>query len=132
MRQLQVLSFILLLCVLTGCKSSEKKGQREFIIDKDGVKNATISTMNKDAIRIKGQIESVLDTSDKGNTFILKVEEIVKYGPTFATIEPQIGEKVFLFTSPKVRFNSGDEVLMDIKTPLVKSGDMLSVSMLEH
>ena len=139
--QYKLLSYNLfvILLIMVGCKSAEKKNDQEFTvkeareysINTEGVMKVAPATMIKDAIRLKGSIESVKSTSKKTNTYVFVVEEIVKYGPTFTSLEPQVGEKVQLDTDADVQFKSGDKVLIDVLTPRSKNGDMLTVTMVK-
>ena len=139
--QYKLLSYNLfvILLIMVGCKSAEKKNDQEFTvkevreysINTEGVMEVAPATMIKDAIRLKGSIESVKSTSKKTNTYFFVVEEIVKYGSTFTSLEPQVGEKVQLDTDADVQFKSGDKVLIDVLTPRSKNGDMLTVTMVK-
>ncbi|MGW8121100.1 hypothetical protein ACV07N_00460 [Roseivirga echinicomitans] len=133
-------NFFLLLFLLMGCKSAEKKNEpeftvkeaREFSLNTEGVMEVAPSNMIKDAIRLKGEIEVVKSASDQGNTYIFIVNEIVKYGATFATVAPNIGDKVSLETPANVQFSKGDKVLIDVLTPITKTQEMLSVTMVQN
>lgn len=124
---------------MVGCKSSEKKNSQEFAVKEareysmntEGVIEVAPSTMIKDAIRLQGEIEKIKSTSKEGNSYVLVVKEIVKYGPTFASVEPKVGDKVMLDTQADVQFKSGDKVLIDVITPRTKNGDMLTVIMVK-
>ncbi|KOF01840.1 hypothetical protein AWW67_16555 [Roseivirga seohaensis] len=140
--QYKLLSYNLfvVLFFLASCKSAEKKNTpeftvknaREFSLNTEGVKEVAPSNMIKDAIRLKGEIESVKSTSDRGNTYVFKVEEIVKYGATFATVAPAVGEKISLETPADVQFSKGDKVLIDVLTPITKTKEMLSATMVQN
>lgn len=140
--QYKLLSYNLfvILFLLMGCKSAEKKNSpeftvsdaREFSLNAEGVKEVAPSDLTKDAIRLKGEIESVKDASDRGNTYIFVVKEIVKYGATFATVAPEVGDKISLDTPANVQFSKGDKVLIDVLTPITKTKQMLNATMVQN
>ena len=133
-------NLFVVLFLFVGCKSAEKKDSieftvkeaREFSLNTEGVKEVAPSNMIKDAIRLKGEIESIKGASDRGNTYVFRVDEIVKYGATFATVAPGIGEKIDLETPANVQFSKGDKVLIDVLTPITKSKEILSATMVQN
>ncbi|WP_323756794.1 hypothetical protein [Roseivirga sp.] len=133
-------NLFVVLFLLAGCKSAEKKNSpeftvkeaREFSLNTEGVKEVAPSNMIKDAIRLKGEIESVKGASDRGNTYVFVVEEIVKYGATFATVAPEIGDKISIETPADVQFSKGDKLLIDVLTPITKTKEMLSATMVQN
>uniref|UniRef100_UPI0040482D64 hypothetical protein n=1 Tax=Roseivirga sp. TaxID=1964215 RepID=UPI0040482D64 len=115
-----------------ACKPSERNTKRELSIENSAVDSPNMSTMDKDAIRVKGSIDIVETQSASSNIYVFTVQEVVKYGATFATIEPKIGEKLSLTTPADVRFTEGTVVEIDIKTPLKRIGNLLSVTLVQN
>lgn len=128
-KRVHLLLIVIMSCWgLHACKQSEKSTYKSPTIDTEAVEIPEMSTMNKDAIRVKGTIEVIESQSATANIYIFSLKEIVKYGPTFGTIEPKVGEKLSLYTPSDVRFTEGEDIEIDIKTPLEKIGNLLSVS----
>ena len=125
---------------MVGCKPSEKKNAQEFTLKEareytmntEGVLQVAPSNMIKDAIRLQGEIESLKSTTKKGNTYSFIVEEIIKYGPMFAHVEPNVGEKIELDTPSDVQFKSGDKVIIDVVTPRSRKSETLTVVMVNQ
>ena len=107
---------IFTLALLVSCQSS-KSSLKNTRTDVDGTMDITISTMTKDAIRLKGRIEAVNAAENKRNSFDFLVQEIVKYGPTFSSAEPKAGELVTLLTPKDVTFEKGQVIIIDVLTP---------------
>ena len=124
---LTLVTSVLLLFVMLACKPSEKKNKRPTAINTEGMEAVTVPTMNKDAIRLTGTIDAIETSSSTGNIYIFTVKKIVKIGATFATVEPKINEKISLSTPSSVRYDAGQEVTVDVKTPFSKSGNLLQV-----
>lgn len=128
-KRVNLLLIVILTCwSLKACKQSEKSTYKSPTIDTEAVETPEMSTMNKDAIRVKGTIEAIESQSATANIYIFSLKEIVKYGATFATIEPKVGEKLSLYAPSDVRFTEGQDIEIDIKTPIKKIGNLLSVS----
>ncbi|PIQ48102.1 MAG: hypothetical protein COW03_11925 [Cytophagales bacterium CG12_big_fil_rev_8_21_14_0_65_40_12] len=127
-------ALLLLLITLTllgayACKPTERNTKKELSIENGAVDSPNVVTMDKDAIRVKGSIDIIEAQSASSNVYVFTVQEVVKYGATFATIEPKIGEKLSLTTPADVRFSEGSIVEIDIKTPLKRIGNLLSVTL---
>lgn len=112
---------------LFGCTTS--KGLEKFSIDNTGVIEAHPINMNKDIIRLKGDILSNGIKVNDHWQFVFKVKEILKYGPTFATVEPKIGEEVVLYTPDEVKFKKNSEVVLDALTPINRGEGKLRIDM---
>lgn len=117
----------LMVAFLFGCSTS--KGLEKFSIDTTGVIAAHPENMNKDIIRLKGDILSNGTKVRDHWEFVFKVKEIIKYGPTFATVEPNIGEEVVLYTPGEVKFKKNSEVILDALTPINRGDGKLSINM---
>lgn len=116
MRQLfSVLVFFSVLAV-TGCKSVQQS-VKNARVDDQGVMDITLSDMNKDALRVKGSILKSNGIVDKRNSYEFRIDEIVKYGPTFSSAEPKVGEVVNLETPKDIKFEEGQSVIIDVLTP---------------
>ena len=102
-----------LLVMACGCKATRQNVQ----IDERGVMNITLSKMNKDAVRLKGQIIKSNGLLEKRNSYDFKVAEVVQYGATFSSAEPKVGETLNLMTPPKISFEEGQVVIIDVLTP---------------
>lgn len=130
-------ALLLLLITLTflgayACKPTERNTKKELSIENGAVDSPNVVTMDKDAIRVKGSIDIIEAQSASSNVYVFTVQEVVKYGATFATIEPKIGEKLSLTTPADVRFSEGSIVEIDIKTPLKRIGNLLSVTLVQN
>lgn len=115
-------SVFVLLAISTSCQSV-RQSTRSATVDDNGVMDITIATMRKDAIRLKGQIEGVNELINDRNSYIFRIDEIVKYGATFSSAEPKAGERVILATPKDVSFKQGQVVIIDVLTPRFKTGD---------
>lgn len=127
-----LLLIMLTILVVSACKPSERNAKKELSIENGAVDSPNVSTMDKDAIRVKGSIDIIETQSASSNVYVFTVQEVVKYGATFATIEPKIGEKLSLTTPADVRFSEGTVVEIDIKTPLKRIGNLLSVTLVQN
>lgn len=117
------LSWTMVIClfVFTGCKSVQLDSGA---IVADGTIDMTNpSSMNRDAIRILGKVERVNESVGKQGSFNVLVEKIVKYGATFSSVEPKVGDLVTLTVSVDVSFKKGDVILMDVLTPRIDNGE---------
>ena len=87
-------------------------------------------TMVKDAVRLKGEI--ITEAAITGNklSYSFKVIAVVKYGATFSSPEPKVGEEVILYTSQKVRFKKGNEVILDATTDQGKNAGLITINMI--
>ena len=112
---------------LFGCSTS--KGLEKFSIDTTGVIEAYPDNMNKDIIRLKGDVLSKGTKVRNHWEFVFKVKEVIKYGPTFATVEPKVGEEVMLYTPEEVKFKKNSEVILDALTPINRGEGKLSINM---
>ena len=121
------LSAFLMLTFLFGCSTS--KGLKKYSIDTTGVIAAHPDNMNKDIIRLKGDILSNGTKVKDHWQFVFKVKEIIKYGPTFATVAPEIGEEVVLYTPGEVKFKKNSEVVLDALTPINRGEGKLVINM---
>jgi len=109
-KPLLLLFFLTLTLFLTNCSTS--KSLNNYSVNTDGVVEAQIERMNKDAIRLKGQIMTKAKKVADRFQYTFRITEIVRLGSTFSTAEPQVGETVLLYT-PGVVFKKNSEVIMD-------------------
>lgn len=116
---LRLSSFCLIL--FTASCTVQQSAQKARI-DDEGVMDITLSTMTKDAIRLKGAILAVKGQEDERNTYEFLVQEVVKYGATFSSAEPKIGETVTLMTPLSVSFEKGQVLILDVLTPRFDQG----------
>lgn len=119
-------AFVMLL-FLFGCSTS--KGLEKFSIDTTGVIEAHPENTNKDIIRLKGDILSNGTKVRDHWEFVFKVTEIIMLGATFATVEPEVGEEVVLFTPGEVKFKKNSEVILDALTPINRGEGQLVINM---
>lgn len=126
---ISILTSVLILFSLAACKPSEKNGKKGLSVNTEGVETPNMTAMIKDAIRLKGTIDAVETLASSGNVYIFTVTEVVKYGATFATVEPKVGEKLSLSTPATVRYDAGQQVIVDVTTPFEKVGSLLAVVM---
>jgi len=118
---LRVLLFSLLLTAY-GCKSTQQ-GIENARIDENGIMDITPSSMNKDAVRLRGKIVKSNGVVEKRNSYDFEVEEVLKFGATFSSVLPGIGETLNLLTPAHTSFKEGQEVIIDALTPRLKRGE---------
>lgn len=119
---------ILLSVALVACSAS--KTTKNFSVNTDGIIEAQVSDMNKDAVRLKGEILSKGTQVKDRWQYEFKVSEIVKYGATFATVEPKAGEQVLLITPGEVKFSKNSQVVLDALTPINRGEGVLTINMI--
>ena len=113
---------------LVGCAPAQ--GTKNFSVNTDGIIEAQVSDMNKDAIRLKGKLLSKGTKVNDRWQYNFMVTEIVKYGPTFATVEPRVGEEVVLITPGEVKFKKNSEVVLDALSPINRGEGKLTINMI--
>jgi len=106
--------FLLSFALFTNCTAN--KGTTNYSINNAGVIEAQPDTMLKDAIRLKGKIVSKSGSNDMERIYDFEVTEVVRFGATFSSDEPQIGDKVKLYTPKEVKFKKGNEIMLDAMT----------------
>lgn len=109
-----------LLLALPGCRSVQ--------INADSVNQSTIdmtnaTSMNRDAVRVIVLVDRIGEADDKQNSFEVVLRKVVKYGATFSSIEPKVGQVLRLSTPRDVTFRQGDVILLDILTPRLERGE---------
>jgi len=119
--------FCLTFLLLLGCSAS--KGLENYKVDTSGTIQAYPVNMNKDIIRLKGELMSKGRQVKDRWEYVFKVKEIVKYGPTFATVTPEVGEEVVLYTPAEVKFKKNSEVVLDALTPINRGEGKLIINM---
>lgn len=123
-----IFSAFVIAAMLLGCSAS--KNTINYSINTDGVVEAQPSTMNKDVVRLKGKLLSKAKKVNDRWQYDFKVIEIIKYGPTFATVAPEIGEEVTLITPGQVKFKRNSEVMLDALTPINRGEGKLLINMI--
>ena len=107
---------IIMLATVYGCKSAQQSTQNAKV-DNNGVMDITLTDMNKDAVRLRGQIMKSNGLVNKRHSYDFKVEEVMQYGATFSSAEPKVGEVLNLITPVKATFDEGQVVIIDVLTP---------------
>ncbi|OEK02104.1 hypothetical protein BFP97_11480 [Roseivirga sp. 4D4] len=111
----------LFLMVISACSVSRNsyavQSPNNKVDSSQKVINVAPATMVKDAIRLQGLIMSVKGKKDGWYQYQFQVNKTLKYGATFASIEPQQEEVVVLNTSKKLDSKPGDEIIVDVTTP---------------
>ncbi|GEM_PF-3136975 len=110
---------LVLMLVFSGCRSVQLSSDP---VSQDTIDMTNASSMNRDAIRVIVRVEVVNEADDKRNSFDVVLEKLVKYGATFSSIEPKVGQKLKLSTPLDVTFRKGDVILLDILTPRLDDG----------
>ena len=113
-------SVFVLLAFSVSCQSVRQSTRSA---DDNDVMDVTISTMRKDAIRLEGKIEAVNEPVNDRNIYSFRVAKIIKYGATFSSAEPKVGEMVLLATPKDVSYEQGQVITIDVLTPRFKTGD---------
>ena len=116
MRPLFSVLLLISFLAVTGCQSVQQS-MKNARVDDQGVMDITLSDINKDALRVKGTVVKSNGLINKRNSYDLKIEEIVKYGATFSSAEPEVGEVVNLETPKDISFEEGQTVIIDVLTP---------------
>lgn len=106
-----------------GCASTK------YPTDNEGVLQAQQTVMNKDALRVKGKIIDKAGKVGGSPSYIVEIVEIVRYGDSFARVEPMPGETVLLIAPEGVQFKKNAQVLFDALSPINRSEDRLTLNM---
>jgi len=85
------------------------------------------SNMTKDALRIKGTLLSQLGKENDWYQYGFQVIKTLKYGPTFASIEPSVKEEIILNTQDQLKVENGTTMIIDVTTPRERSDGKLMV-----
>ncbi|OEK06403.1 hypothetical protein BFP71_01625 [Roseivirga misakiensis] len=112
---------------VVGCSST--KGLEGYSVDANGAIQAYKSNMNKDVIRLKGELMTKGKRVGDRWEYLFKVNEVLKYGDTFSTVAPNVSEEVVLFTPTEVKFKKNSEVVLDAFTPIKRGVDKLIINM---
>lgn len=126
-KALSLSALICLFLTIYGCSAT--KATNAYSVNTEGVMEAQIERMNKDAIRLKGQITTKAKKVADRFEYEFKVTEIVRLGSTFSTAEPAIDQVVLLYT-PGVVFKKGTEVIFDAFTTPKRSEERLTLNMI--
>ncbi len=120
--------FLLSFMLLTNCTAN--KGTTNYSINTDGVIEAQPDAMVKDAIRLKGKVIAKSGSNDLEWIYDFEVTEVLRYGATFSSVEPQVGDMVKLYTSKEVKFKKGNEVMLDAMTRKSEESGTIILSMI--
>jgi hypothetical protein len=126
-KSLSLLAFAGLVFFLANCQSS--KTAKVYSINTDGVMEIQREQMNKDAVRVKGQIMTKAKKIADRYEYEFKVTEVVRIGATFSDAEPQPGQVVLLFT-PGVKFDKDAQVIFDAFSTPKRSDERLTLNMI--
>lgn len=126
-KRISFLSLLTLALFMISCSAS--KNLNSYSVDSEGVLEAQIERMNKDAIRLKGLIMTKAKKVADRYQYDFKVTEIVRLGSTFSTAEPKLGETVLLYT-PGVVFKKNSEVIMDAFSTARVAEEQLTLNMI--
>ena len=100
--------------ILTNCTANQVS--KVYSVNSDGIIETQPDTMVKDAIRFKGKILTKAIKQSRDFVYEVEVLELIRYGSTFSTIEPKVGDKVKLYVFQKVKFKKGYEIILDATT----------------
>lgn len=119
MKQLFGVVLLVSLMMVYSCKSAQ--------VDSQKVKGITSlvhqTSMSKDAVRLQVKIERVYDNYPEERYFDVMVEKIIKYGATFSSIKPNVGEEIRLKIPMDAVFGKGEILIIDVLTPRIDKGE---------
>ncbi len=111
----------LFLMVISACSVSRNsyavQSPNNKVKTSEKVVNVAPATMAKDAIRLQGILMSAIGKKNGWYQYQFQVTKTLKYGATFASIEPAIEEVVVLNASKRLNSKQGDELVVDVTTP---------------
>lgn len=110
--------------ILAGCSASN------YPQNDQGVYQAQPSTLGKDAVRVKGKILTTAKKVGDRLSYEVEVIEILNQGATFATVEPNIAERVTLYTTATTKFKKNSEVVFDASSPISREAGQLVLNMI--
>lgn len=122
-----ILAIVCLTLFLLNCSATKKANV--YSINTDGVMEAQIERMNKDAIRVKGQIMTKAKKIADRYEYEFKVTEVVRLGSTFSDAEPKPDQIVLLYT-PGVKFDKDSQVMFDAFSTPKRSEERLTLNMI--
>lgn len=112
-----VVIFMLMNGVLS-CSGTREMKSKSILDDKKEDRLA----LDKDALRITGMVTSKAKAIRDRYEYRFTVNEILVYGATFATVEPNKGEEVLLMSFSN-DLKKGSIVTLDVFTPLSRGTD---------
>ncbi|MFY0593683.1 hypothetical protein [Roseivirga sp.] len=115
------------LFLAVGCSST--KGLENYSIDSDGAIQAYKPNMNKDVVRLKGELLTKGKQVGDRWEYLFKVNEILNYGDTFSTVQPKVGEEVILYSPEEIKFKKNSTVVLDAFTPINRVEGKLKINM---
>lgn len=122
-----ILAIACLTLFLLNCSATKKANV--YSINTDGVFEAQIERMNKDAIRVKGQIMTKAKKVADRYEYEFKVTEVVRLGSTFSDAEPKADQVVLLYT-PGIKFDKDSQVMFDAFSTPKRSEERLTLNMI--
>lgn len=111
---------VLVLLLFSGCRSVQLKSGA---VGTDTIELVSPSSMNKDALRVVARVEQVNGLVDGQSSYSLVIEKVVKYGATFSSVEPKVGDLIIMSAPQDVSIRKGAVILVDILTPRIDQGE---------
>ncbi len=121
-----VLAFMVVVAFV-GCSTSRGVKSETSV---DGSVNQRL-VLDKDAIRVKGKVLSQAKLIKDRYEYRFQVEEILAYGATFATVEPNKDEEVSLI-SFSGDLKKGKLITVDAFTPMSRPSGNLVLNMVSE
>ena len=115
--------FLPVFLLLINCTSSQQP--KKFSIDTEGMMDVKPDTMVKDAIRLKGQVISKSGQSGIHLIYDFEVTEVIRYGATFSSVEPSVGDQVKLYVLKEAKLKIGNEMILDATTRKSEEGGII-------
>lgn len=126
-----LLTGMVFLMVVSACSASRNKYAVQSPIsnpkENPEVINVPPSSMVKDAIRLEGTLISNLGSHNGWHQYGFRVARTLRYGSTFASIEPASKEEIVLNTSKKLSNRIGENIEVNVTTPRQRDGGKLMV-----
>lgn len=122
---------VVFLMVISACSASRNtyavQSQNQKSNPNQEVINVSPSNMAKDAIRLQGILLSHIGKNGSWYQYAFQVKKTLKYGSTFASIEPTSNEEIVLNTSKKLEYKSNSVITVDVTTPRERDTGKLMV-----
>lgn len=116
------LLFVAISIFLMHCASSQ------FPMNEQGVFMAQPSSIQKDAIRLKGKVLSKEKVGDR-LSYRIQISEILQSGATFAGVEPELAETIVLYALAETKLKVDSEVIFDALAPMERGEGLLELNM---
>lgn len=122
---------VVFLMVISACSASRNtyavQSQNQKSNPNQAVINVAPSNLAKDAIRLQGILLSDIGKKGGWYQYGFQVKRTIKYGSTFASIEPSDNEEIILNTSEKLDYQANALIIVDVTTPRERSAGRLMV-----